>query len=261
VRLPVIRLPVVVAAIVTLVSGLALGASLGYLGGGEGPPAGRAAVVDQLALTQPNPEFVSQAMTLLRQAGYEVDYFDGPEITVGFYRTLPERDYDILVLRVHTGVTVEVGPGGDETLSEYVSLFTSEPFSDDRYLRERAVGLIGDAQPYGPQQTGERFFAITPGFIESAMKGRFDGTLVLMMGCDGLRSDRTARAFLGRGAGSVVSWSQPVSAPHTDAATERLLQKVLRDHLALDAAVAQTASEIGPDPWYGAELRMLAREG
>jgi hypothetical protein len=58
-----------------------------------------------------------------------------------------------------------------------------------------------------------------------------------------------------------VSWSRRVSASHTDAATQRLLEKLLVDGLPVGEAVAQTAAEVGPDPLYGAELRVLPDEG
>ena len=48
---------------------------------------------------------------------------------------------------------------------------------------------------------------------------------------------------------------------HTDAATQRLLEKLLPQGLAVGDAVTQTAAELGPDPWYGAELRVLPDGG
>ncbi len=92
------------------------------------------------------------------------------------------------------------------------------------------------------------------------MRGRFDDTLIVMMGCDGLRSRVTAQAFLDKGAQAFVSWSQPVSAGHTDAATQRLLEKLLLEGLDASAAVSQTAAEVGRDPFYDAELRILTDE-
>jgi hypothetical protein len=78
-----------------------------------------------------------------------------------------------------------------------------------------------------------------------------------MMGCDGLRSQETAQAFLDRGASAFVSWSKPISGPHTDTATEKLLHRLLIDGTPLEEAVAQTAEEVGPDPNYEGELRVL----
>jgi len=73
-----------------------------------------------------------------------------------------------------------------------------------------------------------------------------------------LRSQRIAQAFLDKGGSAFVGWSQAVSASHTDAATLRLLDMLLTGGLPVADAVAQTAAEVGPDPAYGAELRILA---
>ena len=64
-----------------------------------------------------------------------------------------------------------------------------------------------------------------------------------------------------KGASAYASWSQPVSADHTDAATLRLLAKLFLDGLTLEEGVAQTAAEAGPDPQFGAELRVYPPEG
>src|SRR3972149_8656122 len=69
-------------------------------GGGSETATKSAAIVDQLSLTQPNPEFVSSARGILAEAGYGVDYFPGEQGTVDLYRTLPERHYDLIILRV-----------------------------------------------------------------------------------------------------------------------------------------------------------------
>jgi hypothetical protein len=106
---------------------------------------------------------------------------------------------------------------------------------------------------------GPWYFGIAPDFIRYSMRGRFEKTLVIMMGCDGLRSDETAQAFLARGAEAFVSWSKPISASHTDAATQRLLELLLVRRLSVPEAVARTAADLGPDPLYGGELRFIER--
>jgi hypothetical protein len=213
-----------------------------------------AVIVDQLELTQPNPEFVAEATRILSEAGYAVDYIPGAQVTVDFYRELPERRYDLVLLRVHAGITTETDADtGEQTGTEYVSLFTGEPYSEDKYPQEQ-LNYLGRATY---TDGGEPLFGIGPRFIEEAMDGDFGDAVVVMMGCDGLRSQRTAEAFLDRGAGAFVSWTKPVSAPHTDAATEMLLQRLLLDSLPIEEAVQQTAAELGPDPTYEGELRVL----
>ena len=58
------------------------------------------------------------------------------------------------------------------------------------------------------------------------------------------------------GAESFISWYGKVTARHTDAATQRLLQ-YLTDGFTAEAAVARTAAEVGPDSVTGAGLGVL----
>jgi hypothetical protein len=245
---------VVVVSVVVLCACVAAGLLLSGLTGG--PPAGpRAAIVDQLSLTQPNPEFAQSATSLLGQAGYAVDYYPGEEVSVDFYRNLPTHDYELLILRVHAA-QIHVPDDGVWTATDDVSLFTSEPYrpvtSEDeewkRGWRLRRVAYSEDG-PY--------YFGIPPEFIELSMKGSFDGTTVILMACSGLRSEASGQAFLDKGASAFVSWNASVSATHTDAATERILEHLLIDKLTLREAVARTIAEVGPDPEFGAELHIL----
>ena len=246
----------VVAIVLAALAGA--GALLARGGGGPETPTKSAAIVDQLSLTQPNPEFVSSARGTLAEAGYAVDYFPGEQVTVDLYRTLPERDYDVVILRVHAGITNEVDyASGESSKTEYVSLFTGEPYDANKYAGEQ-LNRLGKARYY---EGAPPLFGIGPDFVKYSMEGTFDDTLIVMMGCDGLRSQRTAEAFLDRGAGAFVSWSKPISASHTDAATDRLLELLLIDGLPTAEAVSQTAAEVGPDPEYQGELRVLESGG
>lgn len=249
------RAAVVLVAVALLSTALAAGLLLSGLIGG-GPSGSRAVIVDQLSLTQPNPDFAASATDILKRADYAVDYFPGEEVTVDFYRYLPTHDYDLIILRVHSGMTVERdAETGQETATEYVTLFTGEPYREDKYPQEQ-IGRLGKAHYY---EGAPPLFGIAPGFITDSMQGSFDEALIVMMGCDGLRSPRTAQAFLDKGARAFVSWTEAVSASHTDAATLRLLEHLLIDKLPTRDAIARTMAEVGPDPLYGAELRLAFR--
>lgn len=214
---------------------------------------GTAAIVDHLSLTQPNPAFAETATDLLEEAGYTVDYYPGEEVTVDFWRNLPTHGYGLLILRVHSGLARD-----DDKPTDYVSLFTAEPFSDTKHYEDAEAERLARARYY---EGGSEYFAIVPDFIESSMAGTFDGTTIIVMGCDGLATSAAAEAFVHRGAEAVVGWDGPVSAEHTDAATERLLQHLLLDELTIPEAVAQTMAELGPDPLYGATLLVHPSEG
>lgn len=248
-----------VGLVLVLLAGI--GGAVAFLLGRGGEESGgdkTAVIVDQLSITQPNPDFVSSARGLLAEAGYLVDYFPGEQVTVDLYRSLPQRDYDLIILRVHAGITTEVdASSGERVEKEYVSLFTGEPYVPDRYPDEQ-FNRLGRARY---TEDSPPLFGIGPRFVTESMQGRFNNTLIVMMGCDGLRSQTTAQAFLDKGAQAFVSWSRPVSASHTDATTERLLERLLLEGLPTSEAVSQTAAEVGPDPAYEGELRVLQAEG
>ncbi len=93
------------------------------------------------------------------------------------------------------------------------------------------------------------------------MNGRFDNTVIVLMGCGGLATQRTAPAFLERGARAFVGWSRDVTAGHSDASTQRLLEKFVVEGLPVGDAVAQTATEACPDRRFGGELQVLPSQG
>jgi hypothetical protein len=241
------RIVFALAAAALASAGLVIAAVFwGLSSGGEPSGPKTAAIVDQLSLTQPNPAFAEAARGVLEQAGYLVDYYEGNEVTVDFYSRLPTHDYDLVVLRAHSGLAAIEGE-----MEDYVGLFTGEPYDETKYADLEEAGLVGPASYF---DGSERVFGISPGFITSSMEGEFDGATVILMGCDGMKFEATADAFVRKGAKAVVGWSARVSAEHTDAATEDLLRRLLVDGLDTKEAVAATMSEVGWDPQYGGRL-------
>jgi len=218
------------------------------------PNAGpRAAIVDQLALTQPNPAFVQTATDLLEQAGYTVDYHPGEDVTVEFYRKFPSQRYDLIIFRVHSALGREDGHPAD-----WVTLFTADAYHETWYVEEQKTRRLSRVSYY---EDGPPYFGIMPGFVRSSMKGDLRDTTVVLMGCDGLATETIAEALVDRGAKAVVSWNGLVSADHTDAAAEQLLRHLVTEELTLQEAVDKTAAEVGPDPVYESVLRLYPPEG
>ena len=206
-----------------------------------------AVIVDQLELTVPNPEFVSTVTDLLQDSGYAVDYVPGNDVTVDLYRQLPKLDYDLIILRVHS--TGEVSRGETDVTS--ISLFTGQPYSEDLYYEEQLSGAIGFAQ-YTPDSP--KLFGVTAEFIRNSMEGRFDDSVVLMMGCQGFINAEGAEAFTDRGARTFIGWDGLVSAKHTDAASAQLLRYLVQDGIDTRSAIDKTMAEFGPDPDFGSQL-------
>lgn len=218
-----------------------------------GPP--KAAIVDQLSLTAPNRDFAEEATSLLERAGYVVDYYPGEVVTVDFFRHLPSRGYKLILFRNHADRLEATAKDG--TKVDDVILFTSEPYDEAKYVRDQANNRLVIARYH---QGGEGYFGIGPGFFETAV-GDFDGATVIMMGCEGFLTDRTAKAFVEMGASTYISWDETVSASHTDAATEVLLQHLLIEGKAAADAVALTMVDVGPDPFFGSSLWAYPPEG
>ena len=253
---------------------------------GEGADATpRAVIVDQLSLTVPNPDFVADATERLEAAGYTVDYFPGEEVTVEAYRGLPAAGYDFVLLRVHSARLLE-----GEELGDDVALFTGELID----LRKFAVGGVPEGAATAVAEELERlggavdatgrerftpedfahlvpavftvegaelpFFGLRPGYVRERFEGRFkDGAIVVLMGCDGLRSPALAEAFVDRGVSTFVSWDEPVLATHTDEATLALLERLLaggEGGAAPADAIAAVNEAMGPDPQTGARLTL-----
>lgn len=213
----------------------------------------RAAIVDQLGLTQPGPVFVDTTTSLLEQAGYAVDYYPGEQVTVEFFRNFPPQPYDLVILRVHSALGRE-----NDQPADWVTLFTADPYRETWYVDEQRSRRLSKVSYY---KDGPAYFGIMPEFVKSNMKGNLKGATVVMMGCDGLATETIADALVQKGAKAVVSWGGLVSADHTDAATEKLLQHLVTEGLPLAEAVDKTKAEVGPDPAYGSVLRLYAPTG
>jgi hypothetical protein len=210
----------------------------------------RAAIVDHLNISHPNPEFVETSTSILTEAGYDVDYYEGSLVTVDFYGDLALHGHDLIILRVHSGLLHL-----DNAVTQLVCFFTSEPYSTTKHVSEQLTYQVFKGIPsLEPSPEEEAYFVITPKFVRESMKGRFDNTLVVMMGCDGLVYTKMAEAFVDKGALAYVGWNGAVVADYVDEATAHLLQGLIVEGKTIGEAVLDTREAVGPDPTYHAEL-------
>jgi hypothetical protein len=207
-------------------------------------PLVKAAIVDHLSLSWPNPTFVKECKALLEGAGYYVDYYEGERVTVDFYRNLPAHGYKFIVFRVHSAY-----------IQKYLSLamFTAEPYSKHRYVYEQLRNRVasGHFEPY--RQGDPRYLVITDKFVRFSMKGSFQDTVIVMMGCTGIKKCM-ATAFLKRGAKAYIGWNGPISAHHTDRTAIQALKYLLVGKQTIAATVAQTMKDVGREPEYKSTL-------
>jgi len=64
----------------------------------------RAVIVDQLSSFRENEAFITEVTGELEDYGFEVDLYQGDNITVDFYRQLPTHGYKLIIFRAHSGL-------------------------------------------------------------------------------------------------------------------------------------------------------------
>jgi len=207
----------------------------------------RAAIVDQLYNLQPNEAFVANVTTELEEYGFAVDLYQGDGITVDFYRELPTHGYKLIVFRAHSGLL-----GGGGFYIPKTVLFTNEEYSTGAHPTEQALdrlvmGAAGSGQPV--------MFGITAGFVTRSMKGRFDDTVIIIMGCGGIYLTDLAQAFVDKGASAYLAWDASVLLQYVDDATLYLIGQLCSEKAAIKEAVDSTMHVKGVDPEWKAELQ------
>ena len=202
----------------------------------------RAALIDALYSTHPNEEFTKSFNKTLSDAGFEVDIFQGTQVTVDFLKKLP-KGYKLIILRMHSAL------GSNNQLY----LFTAEPYSVGKYAQEQYFQLVKEAYA---TENSQPVFAVNWAFIKRCMTGKFNGTLVVMMGCDGTLDQLMIEEFLNQGAVGYVAWNGPVSLSHSDEAILYLTHLLYIEKMPLKEAVEKTNSQIGEDPNWGCILEL-----
>jgi len=225
----------------------------------DGPP--KAAIIDQLYDEIPNENFHQKATEYLEAAGYEVDIFTTKDVTLGFYKTLPEKNYKIVVVRTH-GVT---DPGNEKSL-----IFLGERYSEDQYITEQLLGNVEKATPflelafaqndeessqwvivndtYRYKKTpakvtatsSDEYFAIGPKFVNDVMSGEFSDTIFVLGGCSTVKNPFLAKSLINRGASFVVGWDDTVGSGDND----MIMLEILREISLEGAEMSDVVNEI-----------------
>ncbi len=200
----------------------------------------RAALIDCLYTTHPNDEFTTSLTNTLQEADFEVDVFQGAEVTVDFLKSVP-NGYKLIVLRMHSALH-----------DNQLYLFTAEPYSVGKYTQEQQFQLVKEAHA---TEESQPVFAVNWGFIKRCMTGKFNDTLVIAMGCDGTLDPVIIEEIMNQGAAGYISWSGPVLISHSDTATLHLTEDLYLEKLSVEEAVEGTNNQIGADPEHGAILQ------
>ena len=200
----------------------------------------KAAFIDSLYGTHPNVEFTRSLNKTLREVGFKVDIYQGKEVTVEFLKKMT-GGYRLIILRMHSALSA----------NKELYLFTAEPYSAGKHVQEQYFRLVKEA--YATEDS-QPVFAVNWGFITRLMTGKFNGTLVIAMGCDGALDPLMAQEFINQGATGYVAWNGPVLLFHSDKAILYLIQVLYMEKLSLEETAGKTNNQIGKDPYWGTIL-------
>ena len=200
----------------------------------------RAALIDALYINNSNVDFTRSFEETLGRVGFQVDVYQGEEVTVDFLKKLASG-YSLIVLRMHSALSSR----------NELYLFTSEPYSSEEYKQEQSFRLIKEAYATNSSQS---VFAVNWGFIKRLMTGKFDGALVIAMGCDGALDPLIAQEFINQGAVGYIAWNGPVLLSHSDETVLHLARALYIEKLSMEEAVTKINNEIGEDPRWGTIL-------
>jgi hypothetical protein len=103
-------------------------------------------------------------------------------------------------------------------------------------------------------------FAVNSKFVVESMEGRFEDTVIVMMGCSCAYLEDMSAAFVLKGASTYLGWDGSVGLGYVDRATAELVTSLCDERMTIEGAVAETMAKIGPDPEWGTELKFYPRE-
>ena len=203
----------------------------------------KAAIIDQLGELYPDPQFIREITAELEKLGFAITVIPADRITVDLYRTLPSYEFKLIIFRVHSTVVL-----GSEPYSGKTYLFTSEPYSQSKYFSQQ---LADQVLPAKVDDNSPNYFAVWADFIASYTTGRFNKSVIIVMGCNSLYSTDVADAFVTRGALIYTGWTASVKLDFVDDFTIALVHNLCNSNTIKDA-LFQTANEKGTDPAFGA---------
>jgi len=222
----------------------------------QGEPGLKAAIVDQLYILEPNQDFIDQAKTYLQASGFDVDIYQGKQVSVSFYRQLPKHRYKLIIFRAHSGL-MQRQEDSQAVVKEETYLFTGETYKTTKYVREQLTDQILPAKMVEDYPS---VFAINSKFLLASMSGRFEDTAIIMMGCGTTYLSDMAGVFVLKGASTYIGWDSGVGIGYVDEATLLLVKNLCIEGLTVEEAIAETIAQEGADPSTGARLKYYPPE-
>lgn len=204
---------------------------------------GVVAILDPLSEDSAS-DFTAKCAELFEGAGYEVEAFLGEEVTLNRIKGL-SSEYAAIIFRVHSGV-----------FEGKAWFFTGEPYDNSKHVMEQLANQVHIGRT---ARNSDLLFAVGADFVTTFLEDRLGGTLIVLMGCDGLASRDLADAFLGVGASAFVSWDGPVLLADTDNVTLALVEGLVSE-MTLSQALERSLQIAGGTHGYNSSLTFIPEE-
>lgn len=215
--------------------------------GGLGVDMSRAAIIDGIGVTKPNPEFIGGVKEVLEGAGLKVDVYVGKDVTIDLLRNI--SGYGLLILRVHSAIDPKYG---------FLYLFSAEEFNeieyDVRFSEEKRLGAVREGVTF----ESERYFALRADLLGYLRTNGLNGSTIILMGCNGTGSEHALNRLFERGVKAIIAWNGYVNLEYTDEITLNLIRAAYEEGLKFPDAVKRIMEEYGPDPVYESKLEYLS---
>lgn len=213
----------------------------------------KAVLVDGIAFTDPNPKFTRSVKEILSKANITLDIYDGEEVTINLLRKI--GGYGLIILRLHSAI--------DER-SRLLYIFSAEKFDSEEYeLRygENSLEYKLRAVRKGITFRNESYFALRADLLGDLSDKGLNGSIVILMGCNGTNSQQIISNLFRRGVKAVIAWDGYVDLNHTDEITVELLKAVYEEHMDFCEAVEKVMDDGGADPLWKSKLECLTNSG
>jgi len=201
----------------------------------------RAVIIDGVALTKPNPQFIQSVKEILSQAGLKVNVYQGKEVTINLLRKI--RGYGLIILRVHSAID-KFG---------FLYIFSAEKYNETGYSNQRICGAVREGITF----ENESYFALRADLLGYMNKESLNGSTIILMGCNGTNSQYAINKFFKRGVKAIIAWNGYVDLEYSDNITINLLKAVYEDKMNFQKAVERIMNEYGLDPEWKSKLECL----
>lgn len=203
----------------------------------------RAVIIDGIALTKPNPQFIQSVNETLRKAGLDVDVYQGKEVTINLLRNI--GGYSLVILRMHSAID-KFG---------FLYVFSAEKYNETGYSNLRAYGAVKEAITFENQS----YFALRADLLGYMSEKGVNGSTIILMGCNGTNSQYAINKLFKKGVKAIIAWNGYVDLGYSDNITLNLLKDIYEDNMSFQKAVEKIMNEYGSDPKWKSRIKYLTQ--